>query len=516
MRYAIISVSALAAMSVACGSDHQTKSLCVKGDTRTCVGPGQCQGAQFCASDGSAWSDCDCGTSSSSGGASTTGGSSSSSQSTPVGGKTAITSGVGGTNNIGGGAGGTSSSVGGLTSAGGSAVGGIAGITGGTASTSISGSTGVGGTIGSGTGKAGGSTSTGGVASSTGGSTAASGGATTSADAGDGGQSDNSCFGPGDNYCWNVFTSNGWPPDVCSACTASWVTLDDTQARVVATSTGNGTVAGMNFTFGIPATVKDLSSYSSMTVAADVASGQAFQIGVATLDGRQSCSWSLTGKGAGQQYQIPLQDPDGCWPKCVFDLKTASVSFETPWSAPSAVDLRVNSVSFEPISGAPQTVATSSAGPNGWCWYTWQNPSSTAAWVVSPSSSTARAYLTTTSTTDGAGIGFSFPTSDLTRFDRIVFKATASTNFDFDMSRSDSTAGCKSDFTGSGTEQTYTFNFADCSPWRSDTSKPVFSFSSVTGMTWRTIYGITSQLDIQVVPDILFCKGTQCTDNPLQ
>lgn len=34
---------------------------CVPGSTQRCVGPGACQGAQACASDGSAWGQCDCG-----------------------------------------------------------------------------------------------------------------------------------------------------------------------------------------------------------------------------------------------------------------------------------------------------------------------------------------------------------------------------------------------------------------------------------------------------------------------
>ncbi len=50
-------------VSAACGSsddgnlNHQT---CTPGDTRTCVGPGACNGGQVCGSDGN-WGTCDCG-----------------------------------------------------------------------------------------------------------------------------------------------------------------------------------------------------------------------------------------------------------------------------------------------------------------------------------------------------------------------------------------------------------------------------------------------------------------------
>jgi hypothetical protein len=38
-----------------------SSSACVSGSTQSCVGPGNCQGAQSCSSDGSGWGACDCG-----------------------------------------------------------------------------------------------------------------------------------------------------------------------------------------------------------------------------------------------------------------------------------------------------------------------------------------------------------------------------------------------------------------------------------------------------------------------
>jgi len=49
---------------VACGGDEAPPdALCVPGETRLCNGPGGCDGAQFCLSDGMALSECDCGAS---------------------------------------------------------------------------------------------------------------------------------------------------------------------------------------------------------------------------------------------------------------------------------------------------------------------------------------------------------------------------------------------------------------------------------------------------------------------
>ena len=70
-------------------------------------------------------------------------------------------------------------------------------------------------------------------------------------------------------------------------------------------------------------------------------------------------------------------------------------------------------------------------------------------------------------------------------------------------------------FAGSGTKQTYTAEFSQCRPFLIDLSKPGFSLASVETIPWSTLWGITSSLDIEIVPDILFCLGTQCTANPL-
>jgi hypothetical protein len=49
-------------VAVACASsDDEPARSCIPGQTRTCVGPGGCQGAQACLPDGQALSACDCG-----------------------------------------------------------------------------------------------------------------------------------------------------------------------------------------------------------------------------------------------------------------------------------------------------------------------------------------------------------------------------------------------------------------------------------------------------------------------
>jgi hypothetical protein len=70
----LISLTAAAAF-IACGSDDGggTDGTCSQGDTRACLGPGQCNGAQSCTADG-AWSACDCGGTGGSGGTGGTGG----------------------------------------------------------------------------------------------------------------------------------------------------------------------------------------------------------------------------------------------------------------------------------------------------------------------------------------------------------------------------------------------------------------------------------------------------------
>jgi hypothetical protein len=161
------------------------------------------------------------------------------------------------------------------------------------------------------------------------------------------------------------------------------------------------------------------------------------------------------------------------------------------------------------------------AGPDGWCWWTYAEPSTTATWVTPPSAASAHALLTAeTASVDvsDAGVGFSFGPAkrpvDLTSFDRILFTATASFGFQLGISTND-TAGCSMNFTGGGTKQTYTAEFALCRPFLTDPSKPGFSLASVEATNWGTLWGTASSLDIEIVPDILFCLGTQCTANPL-
>jgi hypothetical protein len=161
------------------------------------------------------------------------------------------------------------------------------------------------------------------------------------------------------------------------------------------------------------------------------------------------------------------------------------------------------------------------AGPDGWCWWTFAHPSTTAGWVAPLSASSAHASLTAEPASinlGNAAFGFNFagdkPLIDLTRFDRIVFTATASTGFGFNVNSSD-TAGCGTTFSGSGTKQTYTAEFLQCAPWTTDASKAGHSFASVDDIHWETLWGRASSLDIEIVPDILFCLGTQCTANPL-
>jgi len=150
------------------GTAGSTSSVCDPGDTRTCVGPGSCDGGQVCRDDGSGWEDCDCGTSTggtggsgnsggeggegatmSSGGSGGTGGSGGDAGSGAV-------SGTGGTNAGGAGSGGTSGA--GATSGAGGAGAGGAGAGGAGAGGTNAGGAGAGGTGNGGAGSGGGGT----------------------------------------------------------------------------------------------------------------------------------------------------------------------------------------------------------------------------------------------------------------------------------------------------------------------------------------------------------------------
>ena len=69
-RAALALLTPLWLIASACGSDSggdDASGKCQQGDTRACLGPGQCNGAQSCNADGS-WGACDCGGSGGAGG----------------------------------------------------------------------------------------------------------------------------------------------------------------------------------------------------------------------------------------------------------------------------------------------------------------------------------------------------------------------------------------------------------------------------------------------------------------
>ena len=155
-------------------------------------------------------------------------------------------------------------------------------------------------------------------------------------------------------------------------------------------------------------------------------------------------------------------------------------------------------------------------GVDGWCWSVYEQPSTTAAWVTPPSATSVHAYLTSTTQPNSAGAYFFSPGDmDLTRFDRIIFTATASSGFGFGVAGGHSDVGCGTNFSGNGTSTTYTYEFSKCSLWSTNPSEPPFSFARANQFTWQTVWEMASSLDIEIVPDILFCLGTQCTANPL-
>ncbi len=62
LGYMVVTSGLLAGLA-GCGGNHSQSrsSTCAPGETRVCVGPGACQGAQACGDDGISWSVCNCG-----------------------------------------------------------------------------------------------------------------------------------------------------------------------------------------------------------------------------------------------------------------------------------------------------------------------------------------------------------------------------------------------------------------------------------------------------------------------
>jgi len=118
------------------GTSGSSSSHCTPGETQACVGPGSCEGGQYCLTDGSGWGPCDCGdTTGGTGGGSSGGtGGGDSGGDTSSGGSGGSTGGSGGNGgNTGGnggsngGNGGSSGSNGGASGSSGAGAGGIAG-----------------------------------------------------------------------------------------------------------------------------------------------------------------------------------------------------------------------------------------------------------------------------------------------------------------------------------------------------------------------------------------------------
>ncbi|HJX63325.1 MAG TPA: hypothetical protein VJ860_05160 [Polyangia bacterium] len=198
--------------------------------------------------------------------------------------------------------------------------------------------------------------------------------------------------------------------------------------------------------------------------------------------------------------------------------RTACTSEQVCVSGVCAAPAELDSNNQLPQGGLGAVAGTCAAGPDGWCWSIYSNPLTTAAWVAPLSDTGAHAYLTAEPGNVGtAGVGFRFaadrPLIDLSRFDRIIFTATASSSFRLPIGENH-TVGCWAQFSGSGTRTTYTFEFSKCTLWSTDTRASPFTFARVDELDWQTIWGTASSLDIEIVPDILFCLGTQCTANP--
>lgn len=114
-------------LAAGCGDDDSSGKVCNEGDTRECLGPGACKGAQACLADGTGFKPCECGSSTTTGGADA--GGSDGEGPNNLGGKASSSGGSGNVDSAGAASGGVTSTTGaaGDTGVGGSGEGGAAG-----------------------------------------------------------------------------------------------------------------------------------------------------------------------------------------------------------------------------------------------------------------------------------------------------------------------------------------------------------------------------------------------------
>ncbi len=171
----------------------------------------------------------------------------------------------------------------------------------------------------------------------TGGSTSNSAGATGGVTA-TGGATSTCLAGPGpSNACWYEPWANG-------SCTASLVSASVSDIAASFSDESSVCNAGIGFD-GVNGATLNLSAYSYVSVSAQAASGEYFNVQLSDTSG-QYCYWSFTGSGATKTYLVDLTSPTYCGSVTIAKAQIENVDFTTNYDYTGDFTLHIYSVTF--------------------------------------------------------------------------------------------------------------------------------------------------------------------------
>jgi hypothetical protein len=317
--------------------------------------------------------------------------------------------------------------------------------------------------------------------------------------------------GPG-NYCWSTYTSTGYPPTACSACSASWNAPPSlSSAHVVAVSPGKAN-AGMSFRLAPLGAPVDIAAYDTFTFQGTIRSGSAFDVWIGDDAAQQTCKWTLIGAGP-STYSLPLARPDSCYPKCVLDLhRIGVVGFATREDALSSIDVEVSAVAFKTANAGSTEAAALNRGPGDWCWSTFAGTGCSSSWLELPAAGLAHFRAACNAAQNSAGAYVVLPPSELGNFDRIEVDAASSlaTTLEFGISRDGATSGCSMQLSAqNGVKTTYVLNRDRWAGWSNTTC----SLSNIDSLSFNNNWSTISSVELALTA-VRFCNASGCTLDP--